>query len=67
MADSRHGGTKEAAVGWYSNVQHGDQTSKAQGNEKRQRAVRSASVRMATEVKSEGSGITSKQWRSVCR
>lgn len=27
-------GTKEAAVGWCSDVPHGDQTSKAQGNEK---------------------------------
>lgn len=57
-------GTKEAAVGWCSNVQHGDQASKAQGNEKRQWAVGSGLVKMAIEVKTDGSEITSEQWRA---
>lgn len=57
-------GTKEAAVGWCRNVQHGDQASKAQGNEKRQWAVGSGLVKMAIEVKTDGSEITSEQWRA---
>lgn len=61
MADGSMAGTKEAAVGWGSGVQHGDQASKAQGNEERQWAVGNGSVKMATEVKSEGSGMTRKQ------
>lgn len=57
----QHGGDKGGGCWLVQSCSHGDQASKAQGSEKTQWAFGSGSVKMATEVKSDGSGMTSKQ------